>query len=81
MGGSSIGAMASIVDHGRSSLLFRPGNHNDLCAQVDWMLSHPQHSQQMRQEARRVFESKYAADANHKRLMEICSSLITKTTK
>ncbi len=74
--GSNIGAIASIIDPGRTGLLFRPGDHNDLCAQVDWMLSHPQHWQQMRQQARHEFESKYTAEESYRFVMGLYSRLI-----
>lgn len=68
---SSIGSVAELVDHGRTGLLFEPGNAEDLATQIRWMISHPEELARMRQEARAEFESKYTAEINYQRLMEI----------
>lgn len=68
---SRIGAIAELIDHGRTGLLFEPGNVEDLVAQVRWAISHPADLAQMRQAARAEFETKYTAEANYQRLMEI----------
>ena len=38
---ADIGAVAELVEHGRTGLKFRPGDPEDLAAQVEWALSHP----------------------------------------
>jgi glycosyltransferase involved in cell wall biosynthesis len=68
---SNIGAIAELVDHGRTGLHFQPGDPIDLAAKVEWMLTHPERLAQMRQEARVEYESKYTAGQNYQRLMEI----------
>lgn len=68
---SNIGAIAELVDHERTGLLFRPGEPDDLAAKIQWLLSHPDHLIEMRQQARIEFENKYTADDNMKRLIEI----------
>ncbi|BAU44005.1 glycosyltransferase [Leptolyngbya sp. O-77] len=68
---SKIGAIAELVDHGRTGLLFEPGNVEDLANQVRWAIAHPNELARMRQEARAEFEAKYTADANYRQLMEI----------
>ncbi|NPA71406.1 MAG: glycosyltransferase family 4 protein [Gammaproteobacteria bacterium] len=68
---SNLGAMASLVDHGRTGLHFRPGDPNDLAAKVEWLLSNPVELSRMRKEARAEYEAKYTAERNHKMLMEI----------
>lgn len=70
---ANIGAIAELVDHGRTGLHFQPGNSADLAAQVEWVLEHPRELAQMRQEARAEFETKYMAKENYRRLMDIYS--------
>lgn len=68
---ADIGAIAELVEHGRTGLLFRPGDPEDLAAQVGWALSHPSQLRRMREEARAEFEAKYTAEINYLALMEI----------
>ena len=68
---SQLGAIAELVDHGRTGLHFCAGDSADLVAKVEWLLAHPEKRSQMRREARAEFEAKYTAAENYKRLMEI----------
>jgi glycosyltransferase involved in cell wall biosynthesis len=71
---ADIGAVAGLVEHGRTGLRFRPGDPEDLAAQVGWFLSHPEEHSRLRREARGEFEAKYAAERNYQMLMEIYES-------
>jgi len=73
---SRIGAIAELVDHERTGMLFHPSDPTDLATKINWLLAHPQELRQMRQEARSEFEAKYTADDNYKRLMEIYQSVL-----
>jgi glycosyltransferase involved in cell wall biosynthesis len=75
---SNIGAIAELVDHERNGLLFRPSDPTDLAHKIDWLLSHPQEMSQMRLAARAEFESKYTANDNCKRLIEIYQTAINR---
>lgn len=68
---SNLGAIAEIVDHGRTGLHFRPGDSEDLIRQVEWALSHPTELAEMEHEARFEFETKYTAHQNYQILMQI----------
>ncbi|BBD60658.1 putative glycosyl transferase [Nostoc sp. HK-01] len=68
---ANIGAIAELVDAGRTGLLFSPGNPEDLATKVQWAMTHQELLAQMRQEARNEFESKYTAQQNYYRMMEI----------
>ena len=68
---ADIGAVAEVVEHGRTGLLFRPGDPEDLASQVDGLLSQPELLRRMRREARAEFEAKYTAEINYLALMEI----------
>ena len=58
---SGHGAMAEIVDAGRTGLHYRPGDPDDLVAKVEWAWTHPREMTEMGREARREFEQKYTA--------------------
>ncbi len=68
---SQLGAMAEIVEDGRTGLLFEPGNPEDLAARVEWALAHPQEMRRMGRAARQEFEQKYTAEKNYQMLMQI----------
>jgi glycosyltransferase involved in cell wall biosynthesis len=73
---SDIGAIAELVEHGRTGLRFRAGDPKHLAAQVEWLLSRPDEHHRMRREARREFEAKYTADRNYRMLMGIYESVL-----
>jgi glycosyltransferase involved in cell wall biosynthesis len=73
---SAIGALPELVEHGRTGLLFRPGDPEDLAANIDWLLTHPAEASRMRREARAEFLAKYTADRNYQMLMEIYESVL-----
>ncbi|RME69473.1 MAG: glycosyltransferase family 1 protein, partial [Chloroflexi bacterium] len=68
---SRLGAMAEIVEEGRTGLLFEPGNPEDLAAKVEWAWSHPEEMAEMGREARREYTQKYTAERNYQILMDI----------
>jgi glycosyltransferase involved in cell wall biosynthesis len=66
---ANIGAIAELVDHGRTGFHFRSGDPEDLAAQVERALHSASELAVMRREARAEFESKYTAEENYRRLM------------
>ncbi|MEM3433157.1 MAG: glycosyltransferase family 4 protein [Candidatus Methanomethyliaceae archaeon] len=66
-----LGAMAEIVEDGRTGLHFTPGDPEDLAAKVEWAWTHPKQMVEMGREARREYEAKYTAKKNYEMLMEI----------
>lgn len=68
---SRLGAMAEIVEDGRTGLLFEPGNPEDLAEKVRWAWAHPEELKEMGQEARQEYEEKYTAERNYEMLMKI----------
>jgi glycosyltransferase involved in cell wall biosynthesis len=67
---SRIGALAEVVDHFRTGLLFEPGNAGDLARQIKWCFDNPAAIDSMRQLARAEYEQKYTAAVNCMRLTE-----------
>lgn len=69
--GSGHGSMASLIDHGRTGLHFKPNSPADLARQITWAWEHEKEIQEMRGEARREYEQKYTAERNYGILIEI----------
>ena len=78
---SRIGAIAEIVDHGRTGLHFEPGNSEDLAAKVEWLLDHPEELSRMRRAARAEYKAKYTAEKNYEILMGIYETAIERSRK
>jgi glycosyltransferase involved in cell wall biosynthesis len=68
---SRLGSMASMVEHQKTGLLFRPGDPADLAAQVGWYLDHPTELKEVRHRARLEYEQKYTSERNYRQLMAI----------
>jgi glycosyltransferase involved in cell wall biosynthesis len=73
---ADLGAIGELVDHGRLGLRFSAGDPEDLAAQVEWFLSHPEKHAWMRRQARAEFEAKYTAERNYESLMQIYQSAL-----
>lgn len=73
---TNIGAIAEIIESGRTGLHFRPGDADDLAAKVTWLLARPQELARMRREARAVFETHYTAHNNYEQLMALYSRAV-----
>jgi glycosyltransferase involved in cell wall biosynthesis len=68
---SNLGSLATLVEPGRTGLLFRPNDPGDLAAKVRWALDHPNELDNMRRGARKEFEAKYTAEQNYGRLLGV----------
>lgn len=68
---SRLGAMAKLIEDGRTGLLFKPGNACDLAEKTRFMLDKPTEGERMGREARAEFEKKYTAEANYPQLMAV----------
>jgi glycosyltransferase involved in cell wall biosynthesis len=68
---SNMGAMAELVEDGRTGLHFRPGDPVDLAEKVRRLLAKPVELMRMRQAARRQFTQRFTADSNYETLMTI----------
>lgn len=68
---SNLGSMASLIEHGRTGLHFRPGDAEDLAAKIEWAAGHPEEMARMRGEARAEYLAKYTPERNYQMLMEI----------
>ncbi len=68
---SRLGAMAEMIEHGVTGLLFDPGDATDLARTVRQAIAEPDRLRFMRSEARAAFEHRYSARRNYELLMEI----------
>ena len=67
------GSMADLVDHGRTGLLFEPGNGAELAQHVTELLGDEPKRRAMCDAGRAEYESRYTGDANHVMLMNVYS--------
>lgn len=68
---SRLGAMAEIIEEGKSGFLFPPGQADDLALVLEHILSDAQLSQSVGKAARLVFESRYTPQSNYLQLQDI----------
>jgi len=73
---SKIGAMAEVIEDGRTGLHFSPGQWQELAERVQWAWVHPQEMEGMGLAARKVYETRYTAESNYKILMSIYQKVI-----
>jgi glycosyltransferase involved in cell wall biosynthesis len=67
---SRIGAVAEIVEDGRTGAHFNAGDPRDLAHKMIWALVHRDEVAEMRTAARQEFEKKYTAERNYELLLE-----------
>jgi glycosyltransferase involved in cell wall biosynthesis len=73
---SNLGAMAELVEDGKTGLLFEPGNADDLAEKLLFLWNHDNAVKVMSENARSTFASKYTAEHNYKLLIAIYNKAI-----
>jgi glycosyltransferase involved in cell wall biosynthesis len=73
---SRLGALADIVRHGVTGLLFTPGDAADLAAKIAWAESHPEQMLRMGRAARAEYEAQYTPQRNYRMLIGIYEDAI-----
>jgi glycosyltransferase involved in cell wall biosynthesis len=68
---SRLGSLEANIEDGRTGLLFRPDNPDDLAACIDRLAGRANDTLALRHAARRTFETSFTADVNHDRLIAI----------
>jgi glycosyltransferase involved in cell wall biosynthesis len=74
---SRLGAMAELLDDGRTGLFFSPGDAGDLASKVRWLWDHPGDCARMGIAARTEYEKKYTPERNYELLLEIYSKAMS----
>ena len=72
---SNLGALAELIDPGKTGLLFEPGCAEDLSAQVHWALAHQESLRRMRSNVRSEYEQRYTGRTNYQILSTIYDRL------
>ena len=78
---SNLGAMAELIEDGKTGLLFEPGNASDLAKKMNWAMEHKEEMKQMGINARREYEEKYTAEKNYGILLSIYEEAIKNSRK
>lgn len=78
---SRLGALAELVDHGVTGLLFDPGSAYDLADKMQWALDHPEKMAAMGRAARKRYEARYTQEHNYAQLMAIYVDAIFTVTQ
>jgi glycosyltransferase involved in cell wall biosynthesis len=73
---SRLGALAELVEDGRTGRHFTPGDPHDLADQLQRMLANRYALEAMRRAAREEFLQKYTAERNYQLLIEIYQSVV-----
>lgn len=76
---SDLGALAELVDHGRTGLRFQAGSAQDLARQIAWAEVFPAKLRVMGSNARAEYEAKFTPDRNYEQLMAIYDDAIAET--
>ena len=74
------GAMAELVENGKTGLHFTLGDASDLALKIRWATEHPSEMGQMGENARKVYEQKYTAEANYRQLISIYRHAIAESS-
>jgi glycosyltransferase involved in cell wall biosynthesis len=76
---SHLGAMAELIDHGHTGLLFRPGSAHDLARHLAWAEAFPAKMRGMGENARMKYEDHFTPEKNYERLSDIYDDAIAET--
>jgi glycosyltransferase involved in cell wall biosynthesis len=68
---SRLGALAELVDDGRTGLLFDPASPSDLARVLRWAENHPEELREMGSRARHIYETRYSPEGNYRQLLDI----------
>jgi len=68
---TKIGAVAELVDEGKSGMYVEPGRPEALASVMAWAFEHPTEMAEMGRYARHVFDQRYAEDKNYANLLSI----------
>jgi glycosyltransferase involved in cell wall biosynthesis len=73
---SRLGALAELIDDGRTGMLVEPNSPADLARAMRWAEEHPNEMRAMGERARTEFETHYTPERNYDRLVAIYDAAI-----
>jgi glycosyltransferase involved in cell wall biosynthesis len=68
---SRLGAIAEVVEDGRTGLLFAPGDATDLASKIHSLFEYREKGEEMGRNARNEYETKYTHELNYEMLLGI----------
>jgi len=74
---SNLGAMADIVEHNKTGLLFKAGNSIDLTNRATYLIENPQKSKEMGIHAYKLYKDRFTPDRNYDLLINIYNEAIS----
>lgn len=74
--GSEIGGIPEMIDHGKTGLLFKPGDEGDLEKQLRYLLDNPQKIQEFGQNAIKKVENDFNWDKTVRNYLELYNRLM-----
>lgn len=69
--GSEIGGIPEMVIEGKTGLLFKPCDYNELKEKIKYLLSHPSLITEMGKNARKKVEEEYGSEVHYRKLIEV----------
>ncbi|MFN9779491.1 MAG: glycosyltransferase family 4 protein [Alphaproteobacteria bacterium] len=75
---SRLGALESLVEEGRTGLLFEPGNPRDLADRLAWAHAHPREMEEMGRNARACYQAHFTPEVIDSRLMHVYATAIAR---
>lgn len=73
---SRLGALQSLVEDGRTGLLFEPGNARDLADRLTWAIAHPREMEEMGRNARARYLEAFTPTAVDGQLLQVYQAAI-----
>ena len=77
---SRLGALAGLIDHQRTGLLFEPGNPAALAEAIRWAEANPEEMRRMGENARAEYLDYYSPENNVRQLLAIYARAINEST-
>lgn len=75
------GAARELVEDGRTGLIFRTDDVNELSDKIAWMDRHRDRMKEMGANARKVYEDKYTQERNYQQLMKVYQEALAESKK
>jgi glycosyltransferase involved in cell wall biosynthesis len=78
---SRLGALTSLVEEGRTGLLFEPGNPSALTDRLAWAHAHPREMEEMGRNARACYREAFTPAAVDAQLLQVYQVAIERSAR